>query len=316
MLPSLSNVTSLLDPLAAVSEPLAWVVIAAFVGAAALTAADHRTGARYVAAGAWAIFGVFWLSVFPHFMFGVKSIVEGVGSLAAVPLSLYTAYLLLQGRDSLLKLSTAVGIMGVLYFPTQSLPVVRQFLIETVADQTYWGIQLLGYTPEFTTGPEYGYHNKFVFSGFATYIVYACTGIGSIAIFAGLIAATKAPLARKLQSVALAVGVIWVLNIVRNVFVAIAAGRQWFQHDLLVGVAGAAAGVEGPHVSFWFAHSVLSQFASVVALVGITWLVVHRLPEMLAILEEAIFVATGTEYDLREELNIQPAVADGGRVDD
>jgi archaeosortase A (PGF-CTERM-specific) len=301
-----------LDALAAYSDPLGWVVIAAFLTGTGLVAAGRRETARYVAAGAWAIFAVFWLSVFPHFMFEVKSVIEGVGSLAAIPASLYTAYLLLKGRESLLTLSTAVGVMGVLYFPTQAIPWIRKLLIETVADQTYWGITTLGYAPEYTTGPIYGYQNEFEFAGFSTYIIYACTGIGSIAIFGGLIAATEAPLPRKLRSFALATGIIWVLNIVRNVFVAIAAGRQWFQHDIVASVAGTAAGVEGPHVSFWVAHSVISQTLSVVALVGITWIVVHRLPEMLSILEEALFVLTGTEYDLREEFDINPAVADGG----
>jgi archaeosortase A (PGF-CTERM-specific) len=202
--------------------------------------------------------------------------------------------------------------MGLLYFPTQAVPWIRKLLITSVADQTYWGITLLGFSPEFAAGPVYGYRNKFVFDGFSTYIIYACTGIGSIAIFAGLIAATTAPLRRKLRSLALATAIIWVLNTIRNVFVAIATGEQWFQHPAIVGIAGTVAGVEGPHVSFWVAHSVISQTLSVVALVGITWIVVHRLPEMLSVLEEALFVLTGTEYDLREELDIHPPVADGG----
>jgi len=310
-----SSPLAALDRLAAYSDPLAWLVIGAFLAGTVLTAVDRRTVARYVAAGAWGTFAVFWLSVFPHFMFEVKSVIEGVGSLVAIPASLYCAYLLVQGRESLLTLSSAVGVMGLLYFPTQAVPWIRKLLIEAVADQTYWGITLLGFSPEYTTGPVYGYRNKFVFEGFATYIIYACTGIGSIAIFGGLIAATKAPLVRKLRSFALAVGIIWVLNWIRNVFVAIAAGRQWFQHEAIVSVAGTVAGVEGPHVSFWVAHSVISQTLSVVALVGITWIVVHRLPEMLTVLEEALFVLTGTEYDLREELDIHPPVADGGSPD-
>ncbi len=301
-----------LDRLAAYSDPLAWLVIGAFLAGAVLTATDRRSVARYVAAGAWGVFAVFWLSVFPHFMFEVKSVVEGVGSLVAIPASLYCGYLLVRGRESLLSLSSAVGVMGLLYFPTQAVPFIRQFLIEAVADQTYWGITLLGFSPDYTAGPVYGYQNKFVFDEFATYIIYACTGIGSIAIFGGLIAATKAPLVRKLRSFALATGVIWVLNIIRNVFVAVAAGRQWFQHDAIVSAAGAVAGVEGPYVSFWVAHSVISQTLSVIALVGITWIVVHRLPEMLSVLEEVLFVLTGTEFDLREELDIHPPVADGG----
>ncbi|WP_267642848.1 archaeosortase A [Haloarchaeobius amylolyticus] len=293
---------------------LAWVVIAAFLVGAVADRFDRRV-ATYWLAGTWVLFGVFWLAVFPHFAFEVRSFVEGGLALFAVPASIYTGYLLLQGRERLVTLSKAVGVMGLIYHPTQAIPFVRRALIEEVARETLWGIQLLGYNPEFTTGPEYGYLNMFVFSEFSTYIVYACTGIGSMAIFAGLIVAVEAPLRRKLQSFALAIGVIWVLNFVRNVFVAIAAGKGWFTQGPILWLA-TTAGVPENHTSFWFAHSVLSQTLSVFALVGITWAVVHVLPELLGVLEEVLFVATGEEYDLADALDLNdPVRADGGQVD-
>jgi len=295
------------------SDLLGWLVLAAFLVGAVLDVTDRVEVARYVYAGAWALFAAFWAVVFPHFLFTKASAVEGVLAIVAVPACLYTGYLLWNGREGLYVLSRAVLLMGVIYYPTQAVPFVRQFLIELVADQTYWGIQLLGYGPEYTTGPEYGYQNMFVFSDFATYIVYACTGIGSMAIFAGLIAAVDAPVRRKLKSFAVAIGIIWVLNLVRNVFVAIAAGKGWFQQQAVLDFA-ALAGVKASHASFWFAHSVLSQTLSVFALVGITWVVVQELPEMLGVLEEVLFVATGSEYDLESALDVDTRVVrpDGG----
>jgi archaeosortase A (PGF-CTERM-specific) len=295
------------------SDLLGWVVLAVFLVGALLDVASRRNTARYVYAAAWTVFGAFWAVVFPHFLFTQASAIEGLLAIFAIPASVYTGYLIWKGRDGLFTLSRAVLIMGVIYYPTQAIPAVREFLIELVADQTYWGIQLLGYRPAYTTGPEFGYQNMFVFSEFATYIVYACTGIGSMAIFGGLIVAVNAPLRRKLKSFALAIGIIWVLNWVRNVFVAIAAGKGWFLQDPVVELA-AFAGVEATHASFWFAHSVLAQTGSVFALVGITWVVVQELPEMLGVLEEVLFVATGSEYDLERALNVDdPAMrADGG----
>jgi len=296
------------------SDLLGWLVLAVFLAGALADAAGVRTVARYAYTGAWGLFAAFWAVVAPHFLFTKASAIEGVLAIVAVPACLYTGYLLWNGRDGLYTLSQAVLLMGVVYYPTQAVPVVREFLIELVADQTYWGIQLLGFDPEYTTGPEYGYQNMFVFEAFATYIVYACTGIGSMAIFAGLIAAVAAPVRRKLKSFALAIGVIWTLNLVRNVFVAIAAGKGWFQQGPIVDLA-AVAGVEATHASFWFAHSVISQTLSVFALVGITWLVVQELPELLSVLEEVLFVATGSEYDLESALNVDAGPAmrtDGG----
>jgi len=310
-------VTSVLAPLAAQSDLLGWLVLAAFVAGSALEIAGRREPARYVTSGAWGIFAVFWLSVFPHFLFEVKSAVEGIGSLVAIPLCLYTGYLLLSGRDSLFTLSRAVGLMGLLYYPTQAVPIVREVLIETVAVQTMWGINLLGYDPAFVVHPDpaIDLKNYIRFDSFATYIVYACTGIGAISIFGGLIAAVDAPLSRKLKSFAAAVGIIWVLNIARNVFVAVAAGKLWFNVGPIEAVAG-LAGVTGVHVSFWFAHSIIAQFLSVFALVGITWLVVKELPEMLGPLEDVLFIATGSEYDLQAALGVTQVRADGGTVED
>jgi archaeosortase A (PGF-CTERM-specific) len=295
------------------SDLLGWLVLAAFLAGALLDVGDRRDVARYAYAGAWALFAAFWGVVAPHFLFTKASAIEGVLAIIAVPTSLYTGYLIWNGREGLYTLSRAVLLMGVIYYPTQAIASVRKALIEVTADQTHWGIQLLGYDPAYTTGPEFGYQNMFVFSEFATYIVYACTGIGSIAIFAGLIAAVNAPVRRKLKSFALAVGIIWVLNLFRNVFVAVAAGKGWFQQQAVLDFA-ALAGVEASHASFWFAHSVISQTLSVFALVGITWIVVQELPEMLGVLEEVLFVATGTEYDLESALDVEnPAVrADGG----
>ncbi|WP_323674925.1 archaeosortase A [Halorubellus sp. PRR65] len=295
------------------SDLLGWLVLAAFLLGAVLDIARRRDGARYAYAGAWALFAAFWGVVAPHFLFTKASAIEGVLAIVAVPACLYTGYLLWNGRDGLYTLSRAVFLMGVIYYPTQAIPAVRRFLIELVADQTYWGVQLLGYSPGYTNGPEFGYQNMIVFSEFATYIVYACTGIGSMAIFAGLIAAVDAPVRRKVKSFALAIGIIWVLNLFRNVFVAIAAGKGWFQHGAVLDLA-ALAGVEASHASFWFAHSVLAQTGSVFALVGITWIVVQELPEMLGVLEEVLFVATGSEYDLESALDVEDSAvrADGG----
>jgi archaeosortase A (PGF-CTERM-specific) len=297
-------VPSLFASLAALSDALAWILVIAFLVGITIDAFGPREWARLVTAGAWGVFALFWLSVFPHFVFEVRSLVEGLGSLLAIPLSLSAGSLLVRGRNSIMHLSRAVGFMALLYYPPRAIHPVREFLIETIAAQTDWGLTVLGYDPAFVTAPNTGYLNTFVFADFSTYIVWACTGIGSIAIFGGLIAAANAELGRKLRAFALAVGIIWVLNWLRNVFVAAAAGHSWFDGPALSWLATDVAGVPAEHTSFWIAHTVISQSLSVLAMVGITLLVVRRVPEVLSILSEALFVATRTEYDLQEMLEI------------
>lgn len=302
--------------MSALTDALAWVVVLGFGSGACLAVLDEQRWGRYVVAGTWVAFAAFWLVLFPVFAFEMRSFVEGSLSLAAIPLCLHAGYLTLQGRDRLLVLSRAIAIMGVIYLPVETIPFVRRFLVETVAAQTHAGITALGYDPTFTQGPELGYQNKFVFEDaagntFSTYIVTACTGIGSMAIFGGLLSAVKAPLRRRVVAAAAAVGIIWVLNIGRNVFIAVAFGDQWFQNGFLVGLVSPAI-YEDPHLTSYFvADRVISQGLSVVALVGITLLVVRKVPELLSVLEEAVYVATRREISLGEFLGIDDPASPG-----
>lgn len=304
------------------SDALAWTAVLAFVAGVTLLSLDRERPGRWVTAAAWTTFAAFWLSVFPTFAFEMHSVVEGAGSLLAVPLCLHAAYLTREGRSNLLTLSRAVAFMGLLYLPVETIPVVRRFLIESVAAQAHALMTLAGYDPVFTTGPEFDYRNQFVFTEgethYSTYIVTACTGIGSIAIFGGLIAAVRAPLRRKLAAAAAAVSVIWVLNVVRNAFISVAYGHQWFQQGPLVSVTTALTGETAGYTSFFVADRVLAQGLAVVALVAITVGVLRVTPELLSTLEEALYVATRRDVDLADVLGVEPpggrAVADGGRA--
>jgi len=309
------------EPLS-VARPLSWVIVAGFLATAALEGRD-RERARTVGVTTWLLFGAFWLVLVPHFVFEQRSIVEGIGSMAAVPLSAHAGYLLWRGRDSLFLLSLAVGLMGLLYLPFSYLPVIeanpaRQWIIETVAAQTDALMGLIGVEPElvratsYVSNPgatqDYQYLSTFYFEGDTRPITYtiiiACTGLGSIAIFAGAILAVGAPWRRKLRALAIAVPIIYVANLVRNVFIATAFGEQhmqWFVVPMMT-----AFGLSDPQlVSFYWADRIFAQFGSVIALVAITWLVVRELPELLTMVEDGIYVATRREFDLHAAFGVE-----------
>lgn len=310
------------------TDAFAWVVVVLFAAGALLALRRRRVG-RLVAAGAWVAFAGFWLALFPHFAFVKKSYVEGVLALAAVPACLYAGLLLYRGRDSLFVLSRAVAVMGLVYLPFEtipafavagvSVPAPRKVLIETVAAQTGYLMGLLGYSFPMVAGPEHGYLNTFrtvtpeghvlKFS-----VVLACTGIGSMAIFAGLIGAVRAPLRRKLKGLAIALPIIYALNLLRTTFIGVVFTQQLMQWrvDLVLLLFGAS----DPYSVSWFlADRVISQVLAVVALVGITYLVVRELPELLTVVEDVLFMLTGEERDLAEQLNVQRVRADGGEND-
>jgi archaeosortase A (PGF-CTERM-specific) len=87
------------------------------------------------------------------------------------------------------------------------------------------------------------------------------------------------------------------------VFIAVAFGNQWFQ--VFVAEISALVGYTDPGlVSYFIADRVIAQSMSVVALVAIAFLVVRIVPELLDLLEEAVYVLTNTEIDLGKALNV------------
>jgi archaeosortase A (PGF-CTERM-specific) len=293
------------------SAPLMWLVLATFLGSAVLLQFDEAW-ARRVAVAGWGLFGAFWLVLLPHFALTQKSVIEGVGALVAVPLSVYAGYLLWQGRDSLFVLTRAVGLMGLVYVPFITIGPLRQVLVEIVTDQTQFLLSLLGVEPLVVDGltyegiriaeKHYAYESTFWFERGAedpiTYnILLACTGVGSIAIFAGGILAVDAPWGRRLRALAITVPVIYGLNLFRNVFIAISFGQQRMQFfpELIMSAFGTA---DPRMVSYYVADRILAQTGSVVVLVIITWFLVRGLPEITVLVEDLLFLVTGTEYDL------------------
>ncbi|MFB6251026.1 MAG: archaeosortase A [Halobellus sp.] len=297
------------------SDSLAWAVILLF-GVGVLSEDRNERLARVLTTAAWVGFAVFWLQLVPHFAFEQKSYVEGVLSVAAVPASLYTGYLLWNGRSTLFVLSRAVAAMGLIYLPFEtipafslfgvSMPAPRGYLMEVVAAQTGALVHALGYTPEMIVGQQ-GYTNTFLFYDgdhrLTVSVVLACTGLGSIAIFGGLIAAVKAPLRRKLRGLAIAVPIIYGLNLLRTTFITIMFGKQymqWFVDEIML-----LFGSTDPYmVSFFISDRIISQVLAVVVLVAITYLVVREVPELLTVIEDVLYMLTGDEYDLESSLGL------------
>ncbi|WP_435126824.1 archaeosortase A [Halobaculum sp. D14] len=334
------------------TDLFAWLVIAAFLVGASFEWLQRRSAAglrqsgrgwlaalsdrlssagvdpaRATTAAAWALFAAFWLVLFPHFAFTQKSYVEGVLALAAVPACLYAGWLLWNGRDSLFVLSRAVAAMGLVYLPFETIPsftvagvhvpAPKRVLILTVTEQTGFVIRLLGYHPERVEGPVLGYMNAYQFTTAGGHkllfeILLACTGLGSMAIFVGLIAAVRAPLARKLRALAVSIPVIWALNLVRTTFIGVTFGNQYLQ--VFVDEVLFLFGSDNVYkVSYFVADRILSQVLAVVALVGITYLVVRELPELLTVVEDVLYLLTNEEYDLRSQVDpAHDAAADSG----
>jgi archaeosortase A (PGF-CTERM-specific) len=293
------------------SDALAWMSIGLFVGGWLLQRRNHRRAVQ-LAVAAWAVFAVFWLQLVPHFAFVHKSYIEAILAIAAVPAALYTGHLLWDGRHSLLVLSRAVAIMGLIYLPFETIPAMtvgaialpapRAVLIETVFEQTRMIVEAFGYRPALEPG-DGGLLNTFVFYDgdhrLTVAVVLACTGLGSIAIFAGLIGAVEAPWPRKVRALAIAVPIIYALNLLRTSFITIMFGNQymqWFTDEVLL-----LFGSADPYmVSFFISDRIISQALAVVVLVGLVYVVLRELPELMTVIEDVLFLLTGDDHDLQQ----------------
>jgi archaeosortase A (PGF-CTERM-specific) len=308
----------------AITDPLAWVLVAMFGGGAL---AERRSPgvARSVVSAAWTLFAGFWLLLVPHFFLVQNSVVEALLALLGAPLCVYAGYLVWHGRDSLFVLTRAVAVMGLVYLPAETIPIVRQVLVEHVARQTERTMTLLGYDPVMRPIAERreayaGFQAAFFFEtadpdhpGIVYNIVMACTALGSMAIFVGAIAAVRASLRRKLRALAFALSVIYVLNIARTTFIGLAFGHQWFDGaygPYLLGLFGES----DPYlVSHIVAEAVVSQTLSVVALVVVASVVIREVPELLTIVDDVAYMVTGDERDTAAELDLP---GENARADD
>ncbi len=288
------------------TDVLAWVVMAFFVAGVLAHRRDDLGLARKLTAGAWAVFAVFWFLLIQHYAFVARSAVETALVVIAVPACLYVGWRLLQGRNSLLTLSRAIAFMTLIYLPFATSELARGFLIETVAYQTAAMMDWIGLAGgvEHIEDPAHDstLMNTFFFpeTGRASRLIFQCTGIGSIAIFGGLIAAVDAPKRKKALAGTISIGIIWVLNIGRNVFIAVANGYQWFAGSWLEGPVMFLFGLSDPaRVSFFVADRVISQGLAVFVLIGIAWFVSRWVPELLDIGEELLSILLGRDVRLR-----------------
>ncbi|MDY6765085.1 MAG: archaeosortase A [Halobacteria archaeon] len=243
-------------------NPIIWVAIGLFLLGMAY---DKR--AKELSAAGWVIFGLFWTLRFPIYYYETHSLIKSALAILALPASLYVAYLMFSNEredhtNTLIRLSQAVAAMALIYLPFLMVESLGNLLIEHTAAQEYRLLSFLGVNAELTQTSD-GLRRLFVVTNpatgevYRTRIILACTGMGSIAIFGGLITAIRAPLTSKLKAFAVSIPVIYVLNLVRNAFITTAYGYQWFTfgENTINSFFGESQG----YASFFWADKVISQ---------------------------------------------------------
>jgi archaeosortase A (PGF-CTERM-specific) len=263
-------------------ENILWLALGLLI-AASIIPQEKRF--KFTVAGAgWALFSIHWALQWQHYV-DVGDYVNVLLTVLAAMFCLLLGILLVkQDRrimgnirgistiNSIFMTTTASAIGGISYFAFSEISPLNQWLITTVTDQTFWLGSLLGVD---IIRPE---TNLLSVNGYRVEIILACTAIESIALFTGIIASVNAPFERMAKAFLISVPVIYVLNLIRNVFVIYAYGMRWFGD---------------PEMSFYIAHTIIAKAGSLVALFVIAYAVMRILPEIIDMIDGIINLFRG-----------------------
>jgi archaeosortase A (PGF-CTERM-specific) len=178
-----------------------------------------------------------------------------------------------NGEEDLFFTITRIAVItAAFYFPFSEIPALETLIIFITTKITTTVLTL------FNVGVYMVYPSSIYSTTSSFHAVYkpieiilACTAIQSMVLFAGLALGVNAPRERKLKAFLVSVPAIYVLNIIRNVFVAAAYFELWF----------------GPPLqSFYIAHGILARIFVMVSLVAVAYAVFIILPEALDLIED------------------------------
>jgi len=220
------------------------------------------------------LLGIFWLTLAPYY-FGIKDYFNLMLVVGGLPVFLYFAYHEYLSKkwnedpDEMKFLAGSASIGTFIYFGIQRIPILAGTLINIVAEQTAWILNLIGY--DFYAGDInfggnpiwYRTSAEFVtvpIEGTSINIILACTGLQAIAAAGALICCTRSARNRKVKSLLLVVPVVYVVNLIRNVLV------------IYLTVEGIT--------SFEVAHNQIAKTLSVIVLIILMISVFEIMPEL------------------------------------
>jgi archaeosortase A (PGF-CTERM-specific) len=247
-----------------------WLSLGLLVLAAALPASKVRFRSLVGGVG-WLLFSVHWFLQPAHYLM-IGDYFNAVATVVAGGLCVFFGVYLLRNpvldaehSRHVFRATSAAAIGGAIYFVFAEVPVFNYWLISMVTDQTAWLLGSMGFMPVRADW------NILSLNGNRVEIILACTAIESIALFMGVtLACIDASFKRVAFAFVASVPVIYVLNLLRNVFVIAAYGLQWFG---------------GADESFYIAHTVIAKVGSTIALFVIAYVVLDILPELLEMID-------------------------------
>lgn len=253
-------------------EHVLWAALILLIAASVLPG-RYRRHRFLVGAAGWSFFAIHWL-IQPVHYFEIGDYFNIILVLVVAFFCMIIAHAMIQNyrhyedaENILLTITTASALGGMFYYPFAENPILNTFLISMITEQIVYILHALNIPAQLIDW------NRIELNGYLITIILACTAIESIAIFIGLIFCVRASVKRTTIAFIASVPVIYMLNLVRNTFVVVANGYQWFGE-----------------YSFQIAHHVIAKIGSGIALFVIAYVVLQTLPELLHAIDRLLAV--------------------------
>jgi len=223
---------------------------------------------KYPAIIGWIFIVVFLFAELPYY-FSINNFLYPVMAALSVPFLYITVKYLLRDDTRVINLSRAAAVAFLIYAPFEYVPFIGNWLIGVVVDQIVFLLNILGHA---VTLADW---NIITRNSLRVEIILACTGIQSIAIMLGVAAAVPTTKRQKIYAFLLVAPTIYILNILRNVFVIMAYTEQWFPYYPEIASNG-----EFGYESFFWAHNVIAELLALVLLVAIAYGMFTIIPKL------------------------------------
>lgn len=223
---------------------------------------------KYPAIIGWIFIVLFLFAELPYY-FSINNFLYPTMAALSVPFLYITVKYLMKDDRRVINLSRAAAVAFLIYAPFEYIPTLGNFLISIVVGQVAFLLDALGHGVTLTEW------NIIARNNLRVEIILACTGVQSIAIMLGVAAAVPTTMRQKVCTFLLVAPTIYILNLLRNVFVIMAYTEQWFPYYPEIASNG-----EFGYESFFWAHNVIAELLALVLLVAIAYGLFRIIPNL------------------------------------
>ncbi|WFN36682.1 archaeosortase A [Methanomicrobium antiquum] len=242
---------------------------------------------KYFGAFGWICLLAMVFSNFPEYLH-YNNFAYPIIAVIALPF-LYTTVKLLLQENNIVHLATrGASVAFLIYAPFAYIEPLENFLISVNIYSIQIILDAIGFSYTFSEW------NMFMHDIFRVEIVLGCTGIKAIALMTGILAAVPSKTKEKILSAVVIIATVFIMNLIRNVFVILAYTQQWFPYFPEI----ASNGQYG-YESFFWSHNIISEFGlSLLTIIFLAIVLIKINPQLKDIIRDLIYI-------YRKELGIK-----------